>query len=141
MQVSIYFPEQQHPRYGVVRAVVKDTSTESNSSSTAGQMVYLDSDDLVADNVNTPILPGANPMADGKWHMVTVTTQPDMSTGFLLFLDGVEVGDMLQGSYTGALAYDQANGCKLCLLGDFSVRRLHVQHNVRFNRLAYTRRL
>ena len=76
-------------------------------------MVYLDSDDLVANNVNTPILDGANPMADGKWHMVTVTTQPDMSTGFLLFLDGIEVGNMLQGSYTGEQTHDKAHGCKV----------------------------
>ena len=100
LQVSIFFPEQQHPRFGVVRAVVKDTSNDSNSS-TAGQMVYLDSDDLVADNVDTPILNGPNPMADGQWHMVTVTTQPDSSTGFLMFLDGVEVGNMVAGNYTG----------------------------------------
>ena len=100
LQMSIYFPEQQHPRYGVVRAVVKDTSNASNSSS-AGQMIYMDSDAKVADNSNRPRLAAGNPMIDGKWHMVTVTTQPDLSTGFWLFLDGVAVGDMRRGSYTG----------------------------------------
>lgn len=119
LQVALYFPEQQHPRFGVMRAAVKDTTDEANST-TKGQMVYLDSDDLVANNVNAPTLKGANPMADGKWHMVTVTTQPDMSTGSLLFLDGVEVGDLRSGSYTGAdnLAHSACTiaDCQHCTL-------------------------
>ena len=40
-------------------------------------------------------------MADGKWHMVTITTHTDKTTGFMLYLDGSPVGDMLQGNYTG----------------------------------------
>ncbi len=100
LQVAIYFPEQQHPRYGVVRAVIKDTSNENNSS-TAEQQVYLDSDDLVSDNVNPAVSSIPNPMADGKWHMVTISTHADKTKGYLLFLDGVEVGDMLQGNDTG----------------------------------------
>lgn len=99
--MSVYFPEQQHPRHGVVRAVVKDTS-QVNNGSIANQMVYLDSDNKVADNLDAPMLKRANPMSDGRWHMVTVTTQPDSRTGFLMFLDGVEVGSMSQGNYSGA---------------------------------------
>lgn len=100
LQVSIYFPEQEHPRNGVVRAVVKDTN-QANNGSIAKQMVYLDSDNSVADNLNPPILNGPNPITDGRWHMVTVTTQPDLSTGFVMFLDGVEVAGMTQGNYSG----------------------------------------
>ena len=100
LQVSIYFPEQQHPRFGILRAVVKDTTDENNSSS-RGQMVYLDSDGKVANNIATPDLNRPNPLTDGRWHMVTITTQPDLSTGFLLFLDGIVVGTMRRGTYTG----------------------------------------
>ena len=100
LQVSIYFPEQQHPRYGVVRAVVKDTNT-ANNGSIAQQMVYLDSDNRVADNLNAARLNRPNPMSDGRWHMVTVTTQPGSGKGFVMFLDGLEVAGMTQGNYSG----------------------------------------
>ena len=100
LQVSIYFPEQQHPRYGVVRAVVKDTNT-ANNGSIANQMVYLDSDNRLADNLNAARLNRPNPMSDGRWHMVTVTTQPDWGKGFVMFLDGLEVAGMTQGNYSG----------------------------------------
>lgn len=101
--MNIYFPEQQHNRYGVLRAVVKDTTNENNSS-TRGEAVFLDSDHRVANNYATPELNGGNPMTDGKWHMATVTTQPDLSTGFLLYLDGVVAGEMKSGLYTGKAA-------------------------------------
>jgi len=100
MQISIYVPEQQHPRYGVVRAVIKDTSNEDNNTSVR-QQIYLDSDGLVSDNVNPSVSSNPNPMADGNWHMVTISTHADMTTGFDLYLDGAPVGDMLQGNYTG----------------------------------------
>lgn len=64
-------------------------------------MVYLDSDGKVANNIATPDLNRPNPLTDGRWHMVTITTQPDLSTGFLLFLDGIVVGTMRRGTYTG----------------------------------------
>ncbi|KAL3149191.1 hypothetical protein ABBQ32_002019 [Trebouxia sp. C0010 RCD-2024] len=108
-QVAIYFPEQEHPRNGVVRAVVKDTN-QANNGSIAEQMVYLDSDNRVADNLNAPMLDGHNPMTDGRWHMVTVTTQPDLRTGFVMFLDGVEVGGMTQGNYSGTNGTVTATG-------------------------------
>lgn len=100
MQISIYVPEEQHPRYGVVRAVIKDTSNEDNSTS-AGQQIYLDSDGLVSDNVHPSVSSNPNPVADGNWHMVTISTHADMTTGFDLYLDGAPVGDMLQANYTG----------------------------------------
>lgn len=121
LQVSIYFPEQQHPRFGILRAVVKDT-TDENNSSTRGQMVYLDSDGKVANNIATPSLNRPNPLTDGKWHMVTITTQPDLSTGFLLFLDGVAVGVMRHGTYTGDAASIQvAAGRNFCTFAVFIV--------------------
>ncbi|DBB09175.1 TPA: hypothetical protein ACH3X3_007775 [Trebouxia sp. C0006] len=100
-KISIYVPEEQHPRYGVVRAVIKDTNDEDNSTSGA-QQIYLDSDGLVSDNVNPSVSSNPNPMADGNWHMVTISTHADMTTGFDLYLDGAPVGDMLQGNYTGS---------------------------------------
>ena len=79
-----------------MRAVVKDTSAAANSS-TAGQQVFLDSDSHVSDNVLPAVT--TNTLSDGRWHMVTVTTHADMTKGFKLYLDGAEVGDMMQGSY------------------------------------------
>ena len=104
MQISIYVPEEQHPRYGVVRAVIKDTNDEDNSTSGA-QQIYLDSDGLVSDNVNLSVSSNPNPMADGNWHVVTISTHADMTTGFDLYLDGAPVGDMLQGNYTGTCSF------------------------------------
>lgn len=113
LQVAIYFPEQEHPRNGVVRAVVKDTN-QANNGSIAEQMVYLDSDNRVADNLNAPMLDGHNPMTDGRWHMVTVTTQPDLRTGFVMFLDGVEVGGMTQGNYSGRQSHTTFSRLMVC---------------------------
>ena len=102
LQVAIYFPEQQQPRYGVVRAVIDDTPNE-DSNVTAAQQVFLDSDSLVSDNVAPVTSSQPNRMADGNWHMVTVNTHADLTKGFMMYLDGLEVGNMLQGNETGTL--------------------------------------
>ena len=130
LQVSIYFPEQKHSRYGVLRAVVKDTTNENNST-TRGQMVFLDSDGRVANNIATRLNRG-NPMTDGKWHMVTVTTQPDRSTGFLLYLDGFAVGEMGRGTYTGKEARfiqsQQVVCCRVLIVqAELGTKHLHQQ--------------
>ena len=100
LQMNIYIPEHQHSRYAFLRTVVKDTTNE-NHSSTRGEMVFLDSDGPVANNVATATLNGGNPVNDCKWHMVTVTMQPDawLDDWLPLYLDGVAVGELRRGSY------------------------------------------
>lgn len=127
-QVDLYFPEQSHPRYGVMRAAVKDSpdsglnsSLDSGLNSSLGasslnsslgpsslnssQEIFLDSDGLIGNNVlpafQNSLLQNASFLFDGGWHMATITTQPDATTGFLLYVDGQLAGDMAQGTYPG----------------------------------------
>ncbi|BDA48704.1 hypothetical protein COCOBI_12-3860 [Coccomyxa sp. Obi] len=79
-QVHIYLPENGHPATGLVRTIVKD-STDLDTSS------FLDSDGHYGDNSARNQL-NTNPVDDGAWHMMTVTTHPDGSRGFLVYVDG-----------------------------------------------------
>lgn len=85
-QVEIFFPEQLHPAFGVVRSAVADSSYNSPA------FTFLDSDGYFTDNVGRTFRdPRADPrrplaeqtyITDGLWHMATVTTQPNGTTGF-----------------------------------------------------------
>lgn len=45
MQIRVFYPELDHPAFGVMRAIAKDgTDTETGSSS----VVFLDSDNMVS---------------------------------------------------------------------------------------------
>lgn len=39
----------------------------------------------------------AQDLADGEWHMLTVTTHPDGSPGFSIFIDGLLKADLSLG--------------------------------------------
>lgn len=62
LQIQVYVPQQQHPAYGVVRTVVKDSmdwATSVNRST-----VYLDSDGTVNNN-------GGNRSVKVRWRSYT----------------------------------------------------------------------
>lgn len=60
MQISLYFPQLNHPSYGVIRALVKD------SSNSASDPTFLDSDGQIGQIRPNP------------------TTNPDVRKGALL---------------------------------------------------------
>lgn len=82
----MFFPEQFHPAFGVIRSSVADSSDESNL------FTFLDSDGQFSNNMkrvvkNTsadPRMPvGDHTYAtDGHWHMATVTSQPNGTKGY-----------------------------------------------------------
>ena len=84
-EVQIYLPEVAHPAHGVVRTIVKDSNDvyEGPLSQT-----YLDSDGGFMNNMPRNV-PGHVDLTDGKWHMITLTTRPDGSPGFSVYVDGV----------------------------------------------------
>lgn len=105
--MQLFLPEQNHSRFGVLRAVVKD-AYDSNPGFESlldqlTQQVFLDSDGHVSDNSDAAELGNTTQasVCDGAWHMATVTTQPDASTGFVLYVDGRIAGNMHQGTYAG----------------------------------------
>lgn len=87
MQIRLYIPEILHPAYGVLRALVKDSYDTANVSS------HMDSDGQVGDISSTA---DSAPytrhfLADGLWHMATLTTHTNMSSGlqgYIMLLDG-----------------------------------------------------
>ncbi|CAK0785312.1 hypothetical protein CVIRNUC_008519 [Coccomyxa viridis] len=111
-QVEMYFPESGHPAFGIFRAIVKD-STDVNHG--AASVVWVDSDGKIA--YNGPRMSGlsdpkssssggtptsASALLDRQWHMLTVSTQPDHTKGYRLFLDGQLVGQISNTSmYNG----------------------------------------
>lgn len=52
-----------------------------------GVATYLNSDGSYGDEARLPT--GSSPtLHDGKWHMITLTSKPDGSKGFRLYMDG-----------------------------------------------------
>ena len=92
MQIRLYFPETGHPAYGILRAIVKDSNNTNNITS------YLDSDGQVANDYESDA--DSTPyrrqfLADGLWHMVTLSTLTSNASGlrgFAMLLDGRLVG-------------------------------------------------
>ena len=92
MQIRLYFPEIFHPAYGVLRALVKDSTDIASIAS------HVDSDGQVG---HTSATADSQPydrhfLADGLWHMVTLTTLPTNTStglrGYAMLLDGYLVG-------------------------------------------------
>lgn len=85
MQIRLYIPEILHPAYGVLRALVKDSYNTANVSS------HMDSDGQVGDTTVGPQPTSRHFLADGLWHMATLTTHTNMSSGlqgYIMLLDG-----------------------------------------------------
>ena len=93
MQIRLYFPETGHPAYGVLRAQVKDSNNTVRGTS------HVDSDGRVGYEYNhndvdsKPLCPHF--LAEGLWHMATLTTLTKNSSGlrgYAMLLDGQPVG-------------------------------------------------
>lgn len=108
-QIQILMPEEDHPSYGVVRAYVKDSLDPVTATPNA--MVYLDSDGSVGYNGPRKGTK-ESPFADGQWHMVTLTSQPDGSKGYRLYVDGALVNELSANTttYTGDGYLAQVDG-------------------------------
>uniref|UniRef100_A0A1D1ZX47 LamG-like jellyroll fold domain-containing protein n=1 Tax=Auxenochlorella protothecoides TaxID=3075 RepID=A0A1D1ZX47_AUXPR len=90
-QIQIYFPQRQHPAYGVVRAYARDSNDTYDGPQ---DQTWLDSDGYVSNN-SARAAPSA--ALDGGWHMLTVTTMPPGRKGFRLYLDGLLVNEIRAG--------------------------------------------
>ena len=77
--INLFLPEQQHPAYGLVRAVVKDENDADLTS-------FIDSDGGY--NNNQERSSSSKLVTDGAWHFITLTSRLDGEKGFLLYIDG-----------------------------------------------------
>ncbi|KAK9823790.1 hypothetical protein WJX72_005525 [[Myrmecia] bisecta] len=102
-QVRLFFPETQHPAYGVLRAITKDsTNTYQGDSSIS----FLDSSGKYGDVTrNQTVTPVTQPLKilDGGWHMLTLSTQAGGARGVAMFIDGQLVAQTQQNqTYIGS---------------------------------------
>lgn len=123
-QVHLYLPEQSHPHYGVLRAIVLDTTDPIEDPT---DPTYLDSDGCVVDPDCTAAseFRSADP-ADGQWHQIVLSTSPNEGDkGFRIFIDGAEAAAMVDGNdylsnlgtihtATGGEALDLGGDIHLC---------------------------
>ncbi|DBA77316.1 TPA: hypothetical protein ACH3X2_000838 [Trebouxia sp. C0005] len=91
-QIRLYYPETGHPAYGVIRALVKDSTDTSNRGS------YTDSDGRVGVDYQSvadgPPAWGRHFLADDLWHMLTLTTLSNNASGlqgYIMSLDGQQM--------------------------------------------------
>lgn len=108
MQIRLYFPETGHPAYGILRALVKDSTNIANAPS------HTDSDGRVGFTYDRGSL-NSKPfnrqfLADGLWHMATLTTLGNNTRGYALLLDG-----NLVGLQTPAIFYTGEQVCCIAL--------------------------
>ncbi|EFN59099.1 hypothetical protein CHLNCDRAFT_137883 [Chlorella variabilis] len=91
---AMYLPQEEHPAYGVVRAIVKDFDDQPTSM---GAQTWLDSDGNVAYNGERSTSPQSPSLFDGDWHMATLTSQPGGGRGYRMYLDGQLAGEVAEG--------------------------------------------
>ena len=77
-------PEAMSDAAGAVRTIIKDDSDADVQS-------FLDSDGYVVEG--TRYTQPADKADDGSWHMFTVTSMPDGTRGFQVYLDGNFAGE------------------------------------------------
>jgi hypothetical protein len=114
-QIAIYLADKQHPAFGTVRALVKDSNDDP------WDLGYLDSDGQIESSAARTAAPAHEDINDGSWHMITLTTLPTNATvptteeeqqqqqqgasgknssssasGYVLYVDGIESGKISQ---------------------------------------------
>ncbi|GMH45693.1 hypothetical protein BSKO_13656 [Bryopsis sp. KO-2023] len=99
-QVQIYFPEETHQLFGLVRAVVRDSNDLDDG--TDASVSFLDSDGTFASNTAREFPPKMANFSDDQWHMLTITSHEENEPGYSIFVDGVLAADVKEGpSVTG----------------------------------------
>ena len=88
-QVQIYFPQEGHPAYGLARAYVRDDNDVYTGTESQG---YIDSDGQIGNNNGPRQIPF--PVLDGKWHMLTITSEPQGGQGYRMYVDGQLAADL-----------------------------------------------
>lgn len=98
-QVHLYLPEQDHPAYGTVRAIVKDSNDDP------WELGFLDSDGEIKSSAERAEGPAHDDINDGSWHMISLTTLPNNeesgdggrgAEGYVLYVNGQESGKISQ---------------------------------------------
>ncbi|EIE21984.1 hypothetical protein COCSUDRAFT_56427 [Coccomyxa subellipsoidea C-169] len=142
-QVSLYFPESSHQAFGIIRAVLRD-STDMDIGDVS--QTWVDSDGRVAFNgrrgpgltdPRTSSMSTADTsslLLDGQWHMLTLTTQGNATKGYRLYVDGTMKGQMVENvgyindqgdnaQITGGKSADLSGPIRLCSRSDNNVTR------------------
>ncbi|KAL4430893.1 hypothetical protein ABPG75_006149 [Micractinium tetrahymenae] len=103
-EIALYVPEQNHPAFGVVRAIVRD-STDATTNGTDIPM-YLDSNGCVADPLCAAPTNRSLFSPEGSWHLLGLGTHPEGGKGFHLYVDGQLVAAVAEGqTYRDAEGY------------------------------------
>ncbi|KAK2080285.1 hypothetical protein QBZ16_000138 [Prototheca wickerhamii] len=90
--INIYLPEDNHTAAGLVRVMALDGNDQGGSTA-----YYLDSDGHVNDP-NARNASSRHPnLSDGNWHMITLSTHPNRTRGYALYLDGQLAASMWDG--------------------------------------------
>eukprot|EP01025_Chloroclados_australasicus_P022254 TRINITY_DN2302_c0_g1_i1.p1 TRINITY_DN2302_c0_g1~~TRINITY_DN2302_c0_g1_i1.p1 ORF type:complete len:506 (-),score=35.69 TRINITY_DN2302_c0_g1_i1:694-2211(-) len=115
-QFNIFIPEYDHFSHGILRVLLKD---DNDVYQGRRSMTWVDSDGQVG--INTGVRLESIDPADGRWHMVTVTTQPTDLRGYQLYLDGKLSGEIKEGNRyigPGSDVLDINGGDQIVLDGD-----------------------
>lgn len=120
-QVALYLPDQSNPSYGVVRAIVHDSTDRQASGSSVP--LYLDSNgcisDINCDNAKNLSLFTTTP----SWHHIGLTTIPGGGAGYQMYIDGQLSAQMAPGNYTDYLGgvHVANGGGAMNLTGDLTL--------------------
>lgn len=88
-QVQIYFPQEEHPAYGLARAYVRDGNDVYTGEESQG---YIDSDGQIGNNSGPRAV--RFPLLDGNWHMLTLTSEQQGGPGYRMYVDGQLAADL-----------------------------------------------
>ncbi|KAI3433615.1 hypothetical protein D9Q98_003424 [Chlorella vulgaris] len=89
-KVQIYVPDRKHPAHGLIRTIVADSN---DTGSVGAAPIYLDSDGSLNSEASNRTLEHSD-VNDGGWHMVTVSTFPNGTRGYSVFVDGQQVASL-----------------------------------------------
>lgn len=125
--VQLYFPQVDHPNYGVIRAIVRDSSDPPANSSLG--VTYIDSNGCVTDvscNTGSSTLRNDPSLVDGRWHHITLSTHaptiniraaPALQKGIDLYVDGMKVNSLESG-----VEYSNSSGSVHVATGGYPIR-------------------
>ena len=113
LQLHVMLPEAMSDAAGSIRTIVKDNSDADVQS-------FLDSDGYVVEGIR--YTQPADKADDGSWHMVTVTSMPDGTKGFQVFLDGHFAGGRHQAQ---ALTLKPSRWSMECMYTGGGPRKMH----------------
>ncbi|PRW58639.1 hypothetical protein C2E21_2984 [Chlorella sorokiniana] len=101
--VSIYLADRNNPAYGTVRVIVTDQNDRDSV------LTYLDSDGQI-ESMTGQRRPKHADVNNGEWHMLTLSTYPNDTLGYTLFVDGQPAGSLSSASRINGSLVDVTGG-------------------------------